>query len=76
MTYPSIKCQKLSGVGVVLDLLRRPETEAEDKAAFHLAEVNQGADGVAHVLHQINPTNVLLSSEYINLDLVNSTYVL
>ena len=72
MTYPSIKRQKLSGVGVVLDLLRCPETKAEGKAAFHLAEVNQGTDGVAHVLHQINPTNVLLASEYINLDLLNT----
>ena len=69
-TYPSIKCQKLPCVWVVLDLLRGPESETEDEPALHLTDVDQWTDGVAHVLHQVHPTDVLLPSENVNLDLV------
>ena len=54
-SYPSIDGEELSGVGVVLDLLRGPEAEAEDEAALHLPQVDEGAQRVAHVLDEVNP---------------------
>ena len=41
-SYPSIDGEELPGVGVVLDLLRGPEAEAEDEAALNLPQVDQG----------------------------------
>ena len=65
--YPSIKCEKTSGVRIVFDLLGEPEAEGHDESAFKLSHIDLRADGCAGVLHHVHASNVLLARQDVDL---------